>query len=265
MMRYALLAIVLSALLPFAATRAETGIAPAEAETAAAARSSQIVGQDEFEDRLREALAEEGAGGRLDLRFNQRYLEVPVAGTAPVTIELRDLRYDRRSGRFDALFVVAAGDDDPGRPVRITGHAYALLDVPVPSRTLRPGTVIAANDLDWIEMRENQVDRRTALQVEEIIGLSPRRSLPEGAPVRVNDLEPPLLVGKGKVVTMIYETSNMRLTAIGRALEDGAQGNFVRVLNLQSNTVVQGVAVAENVVTLPNPANAVAMSEWSAP
>jgi flagella basal body P-ring formation protein FlgA len=42
----------------------------------------------------------------------------------------------------------------------------------------------------------------------------------------------------------------MRLTAQGRALQDGAKGEVVRVVNTKSNTTVSGVVVADGKVTV---------------
>lgn len=238
-----------------------TWSAPAGLETVEVERDSRLVGQKEIEAQLKEALADEGAGERLEIRLNQRDLEASVASGAPVAIDVRELSYDRRTGRFDAQIVVSAGDG-PSRTLRVSGRAYNLVQLPVPAHPLRPGSAIAESDLDWIEVREDRLDRRTALRAEDLVGLVPKRSLRAGDPVRLYDVEPPLLVTKGKVVTMVYETPYMRLSTIGRALEDGPQGGVVRVLNLQSNTVVQGIATAENFVTLSNP-NALLPDEGS--
>jgi flagella basal body P-ring formation protein FlgA len=45
----------------------------------------------------------------------------------------------------------------------------------------------------------------------------------------------------------------MRLTAQGRALQDGAAGEVIRVVNTKSNTTVTGVVVADGTVSVaPN-------------
>ncbi len=50
----------------------------------------------------------------------------------------------------------------------------------------------------------------------------------------------------------------MTLTAQGRALEDGGAGDTVRVVNTQSNTVVQAVVTGANRVSVL-PAGTIAM------
>ncbi|HLB06370.1 MAG TPA: flagellar basal body P-ring formation chaperone FlgA [Alphaproteobacteria bacterium] len=212
-------------------------------------RSSTTITQEEIEDELRLALIEQGASERLELRLFQRNLEIAAAAGAPVALTVEDLRYDPRTGRFDGLVVVSA-EGSAERTLRVSGRAHAIVDLPVPIQTLRPGTIIAETDLEWIAVPEDRLDRRIAQSAEELIGLSVRRALRPGEPVRLSDLEAPRLVTKGRSVTMIYETPFMRLTAIGRALEDGTEGNTVRVLNVQSNTVVHAVVAAENLVRL---------------
>ena len=45
---------------------------------------------------------------------------------------------------------------------------------------------------------------------------------------------------RGSLVTMKIETPFMTVTAQGKAQQDGAEGEIVRVINTQSNRVVEG-------------------------
>jgi len=58
----------------------------------------------------------------------------------------------------------------------------------------------------------------------------------------------PKLVARGKLVTLLIETPFMNLSAQGKALQDGSAGDVVRVLNLQSDRVIEGIAESDGVV-----------------
>ena len=49
---------------------------------------------------------------------------------------------------------------------------------------------------------------------------------------------------KGSLVTLILQTPKMTLTARGKALQPGSEGDVIRINNLQSNTVVEAEVVA---------------------
>src|SRR3546814_18103996 len=83
-------------------------------------------------------------------------------------------------------------------------------------------------------MRIDQVDRAALLDPEKIVGMSPRRVLIEGRPIRVGDVRPPILVPRGSIVTIMFSTGAMTLTARGKAAEDGAEGDTIRVQNTKS-------------------------------
>ncbi|MDH3236305.1 MAG: flagellar basal body P-ring formation chaperone FlgA, partial [Alphaproteobacteria bacterium] len=81
------------------------------------------------------------------------------------------------------------------------------------------------------------------IQRSDIVGQAARRSLPSGQPVRDGDIEAPTLVRRGALVTMEISTPMMRLTARGKALDNGTLGETVRLRNIQSKRVIQGTVV----------------------
>jgi flagella basal body P-ring formation protein FlgA len=89
------------------------------------------------------------------------------------------------------------------------------------------------------------------LEPEDLAGFSPKRTLRAGTPIRVAEVQPPVVVSKGALVTLVLDTPSMTLTARGRALEDGGDGDTIRVTNAQSRTTVQGVVTGAGKVAVP--------------
>ncbi len=75
---------------------------------------------------------------------------------------------------------------------------------------------------------------------EEVLGLEARVSLYAGRPVMRGDLGPPALLDRNQLVTMTYARGGLTIVAEGRALGRAGMGERVRVLNLDSKTVVTG-------------------------
>ena len=85
---------------------------------------------------------------------------------------------------------------------------------------------------------------------------SPRRPIRPDRPVRAADLREPVLVRKNSLVVLRLETERMVLTSQGRALQDGAGGQIIRVMNTKSNTIINGMVADRGVVRVAQSAGA---------
>jgi flagella basal body P-ring formation protein FlgA len=63
------------------------------------------------------------------------------------------------------------------------------------------------------------------------------------------------------MVTIIYEVPGIGLSARGKAIESGAEGDVVNVLNLQSKRTVQGTVTGPGRVTISGILQASAQTE----
>jgi flagella basal body P-ring formation protein FlgA len=84
--------------------------------------------------------------------------------------------------------------------------------------------------------------------VSELDGRVTRRALPEGTAVTVEALNAALLIHRGQSVTLTSATGGIEVRAPGLAMADAAANQRVRVQNLASLKIVEGVADTEGVV-----------------
>ena len=82
-----------------------------------------------------------------------------------------------------------------------------------------------------------------------------RQMLRSGQMLSAADLQRPISVTKGALVTMILKVGAMSLTTQGRALEQGSLGDFIRITNTHSNMTVTGKIEGPNVVSVAPPGN----------
>lgn len=75
-----------------------------------------------------------------------------------------------------------------------------------------------------------------------------KRALPAGAAITVDALAPDILVRRGQQVTLIAASGAFEIRAQGQALSDGAESERVRVQNVTSLKVVEGVVARDGVV-----------------
>ncbi|HOZ31340.1 MAG TPA: flagellar basal body P-ring formation chaperone FlgA [Tabrizicola sp.] len=118
--------------------------------------------------------------------------------------------------------------------VALTGPAMA--DSLVATRTIRAQTVIGPDDMALVDAALPGALDDPALA----LGLEARVAIYAGRPIRSQDLGAPALVDRNQLVSLIYLSGGLAISTEGRALERGAEGDVVRVMNLGSRTTVNG-------------------------
>jgi flagella basal body P-ring formation protein FlgA len=116
-------------------------------------------------------------------------------------------------------------------PVEVT----ALTDMVVAVRPLERGMVIGAEDVTMQKRDIASAPGRVCRSLSEVIGKRVRIAMRGNLPVRSDFLEKVPLVKYGHLVTIIAENDVMKITASGKAMNSGAEGDTVMVRNLGSN------------------------------
>lgn len=213
-------------------------------------RPGRVVTPSELVARLRTALVEQGMRADSIVELANRSQDIAVALDAPDSIEVRQIDFDANAGRFTAVLVVGGSHPSAQRSI-VNGRVFPTVQVPVMRRVINPGDVIRAEDLDWGNVREDQLRADAVTSPQQIVGQTPRVRLRPGEAIRQGDTQPVVLVSRGATVTIVLEAAGMRLTALARALDDGSRGQTIRVTNLQSRQTVEAIVVGADLVTVP--------------
>ncbi|MBK8174434.1 MAG: flagellar basal body P-ring formation protein FlgA [Rhodospirillales bacterium] len=233
---------------PALAMSSATSSATPSANIGTAPAPSITLDDAEIERIILDALSDRHVDTRsASLEFSGQSARLTLPADAVVSVER--LTFTQSNGRFAA--VISARTPD-GRAQRMTaiGRMHANIDIPVLNRRVDAGEVIRQGDVQWVAMQEHAIPANAVYEPRELVGFAPRRSLRAGTPVTSADLVRPVVVAKGSVVMLVLRTPTMLLTARGRALENGAIGETIRVSNDQSRTVVSGVVLADGQVAV---------------
>lgn len=202
-------------------------------------RAGQKVDPALIETEVREALALEGvpANAAIDIA-NRAALAVVVPAGTPNTVAVRDLIWDARHNRFTATVELPAAQPAVAR-LKVSGRIATTTRVPVLTRLINRGDVITERDVEMVDLRDEQVRADVVTDVADLIGREPRLQLRPGVAVRRAEIQRPVVVQKNSMVTMVLQTPFMKLTTQGKAVEDGGQGDVIRITNLQSKKTVE--------------------------
>lgn len=208
-------------------------------------RASTVINAEDIISALRDEIKARGNAETIDLELSNRNLLIHIDSSQPPTLEVVHLSTEVSRGKFSAIISVPAGDPQ-ARRVSVVGRIFSVVEVPVPSRALRPGSVIQTSDIVWKRVRADHVQNDAVTDPDEFVGREPKRPLSANRLVRRSDLRTPVTVSKGMIVTMIFSTPAMMLTASGRALEAGSTGDFIMVRNTQTNATVDARILGPN-------------------
>lgn len=214
-------------------------------------RSGQMVDVKLIETELKEALGMEGVPAPFDFEIANRTalnITIPASG-GPAGVAVRDVVWDSRTSRFTATVEVPAGSPAAVRQ-RVNGRVFTVSRIPVLNRALGRGDVIGERDVEWVDVRTENVRRDIATDPRQIVGQEPRYQLRQGVPVRLSEVQRPVLVTRNSMVTMTLKTPFMTLATQGRAGEDGGKGDIIHVTNLQTKRVVEAVIDGPGTVTV---------------
>ncbi|MEB2285794.1 MAG: flagellar basal body P-ring formation chaperone FlgA [Myxococcales bacterium] len=149
--------------------------------------------------------------------------------------------------RFDVQLV---REDAVLATVPVTARTDARGAVVVARQSLPRGTILGPDDLAVVERNRQDVPDDALAAPAEAIGMETRVALAAAAPVPRAALAPAVVVKKGDLVTMVVETGAMKITATGEALEPGAVGAGIKVMNRASKQTVAGRVSEHGVVRI---------------
>jgi flagella basal body P-ring formation protein FlgA len=218
-------------------------------------RAVRSIDGDTIAQRILAAVAPDTAGADASVQLDNPALRFIVPAEASDAMALDGLTVDPRSGRF-SVYVTAPPDSTSAQRQRVSGRIIYQVALAVPSRAMAIGDVFGPADISEIKLPRDRVSPDAIGTPQQLVGKAARRILRAGEIVRAGDVEEPVVVHKGDLVTMVLQTEAMQLSAQGKALEDGAMGAAVRVANTQSNRVIDAVVTGQDQVTIGKAATA---------
>ncbi|MGC1464129.1 MAG: flagellar basal body P-ring formation chaperone FlgA [Pseudolabrys sp.] len=218
-------------------------------------RASRTISVEDIETRIARALTAQfslGAAENLSLNFDRGIKPIYVPQSAKGEPHVAHLDFDPRSGRFDATIDIS-GARSADYALRFTGKATPTVNVTMLVRALNRGEIIKAADVITERRPRAEAGNDAIAKADQVIGFAARSAVQPGRPLRSYDLVKPDLVQRDQAVTLVYRVPGIMLTVRGKAIESGAEGDTISVLNEQSKRTVQGtVSGPGHVVVMGN-------------
>ena len=215
-------------------------------------RASRTITTNDFDTRVVRALAGQYGSAEatnLTVIFDNEPRTVHVEPNSG-NLRISRLTFEPRTGRFDVSFEAPGSTAARRAPLRFTGSLTETFEAAVPARPIAQGEVLKVSDVIVTRRPKAEFAAGAFTYPEQVVGLVARRSLPAGRALRSADLQKQELVARNENVTITYEVPGIVLTMRGQALESGAQGDLISVLNVQSKKTIHAIIIGPGRVTV---------------
>lgn len=115
---------------------------------------------------------------------------------------------------------------------------------------LNKGDVLTEADLEYVEVNLSQLRYGYFTEMEQLVGQQLKRRLPQKRLIKANYVEPPTLVKRGELVSIVAENRGYSVKMSGTAMSNGSKGERVQVRNNSSKRIVEGVVEELGVVSI---------------
>lgn len=226
------------------------GLTVAVCLLAFSARAEYRLSETEIAEEVKKEFAEHGMenvdldifGGKTEYYFEQ-------ADNAKIM--LSDFDIDEEQGRFSSDVEIFA-DGEQVAETKLVGRYYQMVKVWVPAKDITKGSLIGENDLQETTVRASRLKGGAYSAKDDIVGKQAAKFLKSGKLIEINDLQAEIIIKKGQTVTAMYTKKGLQITSKMQALDNAAQGQPVKLLNLSSKKEIVGWAKAAGLVEIGN-------------
>jgi flagellar basal body P-ring formation protein FlgA len=127
-------------------------------------------------------------------------------------------------------------------------NANTEMQVPVLKQPLQRGQTITADNLTMVSVPASKVFASTITSADELVGQQAVRPLESGKAVNKLHVRVAPLVSRNQMVTLIYRRGGIELSGTAQALEDGQQGDSIRIVNPATRSTLTGTVKTDGVV-----------------
>ncbi len=160
-----------------------------------------------------------GPGGDKKLRFTHRLIEGGAANQA--TVEIGVFTGEEKIGERQVAFALKYE----------SRQAVTKVDIPA-------GAVLGPEN---VEIQKNQSDHPEPADWKTPYGLIARRRLPANTVLRpsmIGPAESPTVIERNQNVVIRIERPGFLITAVGKAMQDGKAGEYIKVRNADSQRII---------------------------
>jgi flagella basal body P-ring formation protein FlgA len=216
-------------------------------------RASRKIGYKEIEARLLRALSAQygiAESANLAVVFDNEVRSLHVEPSSTTELRVQRLNYEPRTGRFDVSFELPGHAAVRISLLRYSGSIVETFEAAVPTRAIAAGETLNKTNLVIARRPKSEFSADAVFEPAQAVGHTARRGLRPGQVVRMSDLSKAEVIRRNEDVTISYRVPGIMLSMRGQALETGAVGDVINVLNVQSKKTIRATIAGPGSVTV---------------
>lgn len=205
------------------------------------------VSENDISRAVAKEFAEQGQDEDLELEFFGGKSNFTIENAQKAKIMVSGLKYDETQNKFSVRVEIFA-DGRSAAVSDLQGKYYVLDEAWVPSRAVNKGEILSEQDLKPVKIRRSRLKPSILSGKGQLLEKEAKRSLKEGKLISEREVGSRILVRKGDMVTLVYKSGQMQITAKGEALCDGAKNQKIEAENTKSKKKVYGIVTDTDTV-----------------
>jgi flagella basal body P-ring formation protein FlgA len=139
-----------------------------------------------------------------------------------------------------SLLVTFFVDGMQKRSVRLSGKVDVMQEVVVAKEDLQRRQKINREAVTLRQVNLARISAKALTEESEVVGMQTARTIKAGEVILPHMLKKVPLVKRGDHLILVAESASLKVVATAKALEDGFEGEQVRVANASSGKEVRG-------------------------
>lgn len=192
---------------------------------------------------------------RLDVAEDKRELEL-IGFSSDLNAPIGDIRLTaelpygiRKSGPTIVNVTISSGGQVYEK-ISLRYNVKVYEDIIIAAKPIAPHEPLTADNLAYQRTDVARITGSYFTDISKLSGLNAKRAIATGALISDISLEKPILVKRGSNVTITARSGDMAITASGEALQDGTEGQIIRVQNTNSKRIITAKIVGEGLVQI---------------
>ncbi|WP_434051192.1 MAG: flagellar basal body P-ring formation chaperone FlgA [Roseibium sp.] len=212
-------------------------------------RGATKINREQLAGLVKKALARRNAAidpASLEVQLFHAPNQILADPKAADPVRIESVQWAEANGRFVIQATVSV--EHGTEPLTLSGIAQEMVEVMVLAQPLRRGDLLNEEDLTNVRMVRSSVPAGAVLSPDEIVGKEAKTNVRANTPLSRRTFQHPVLVGRGDKVTVTFNMPGLKLTSRAKALDDGAKGDVIDVMNLQSRRIVPAIVTSRGQV-----------------
>lgn len=150
------------------------------------------------------------------------------------------------NGYYSLRFTFLINGREYGKQI-IPFNIEVIKEIVTASKPIEINKIISEDDLT-ITAKDIGLSFDVFYEKEKLIGKKAKKSIGKDSFITSDMIETPPIIKKGDLIAIVFESSSLKITTQGKAMENGINGQVIRVVNTSSLKELQAQVIDEKTV-----------------